>query len=95
MCIAYVVCIIIQLTHSYVYATLLCGRYELELADAYARLKQWGPALKKLHDVKRHFEVYGEDLFDFHGYAFRKVCVSMRMYWCVLVYVIVGNIAYA
>ena len=66
-----------QLTHMYI---LLYHRYELELADAYARLKQWGPALKKLHDVKRHFEVYGEDLFDFHGYAFRKVCLDMLMY---------------
>ena len=47
--------------------------YELEAAEAYSRLKRWGFALKKFHDVLKHFQDYTEDMFDFHNYANRKV----------------------
>lgn len=53
--------------------TLQCNWYELELARAYGRLRQWGYALKKYHDILKHFKDYTEDMFDFHNYAFRKV----------------------
>lgn len=52
---------------------LQCNWYELELARAYGRLHQWGYALKKYHDILKHFKDYIEDMFDFHNYAFRKV----------------------
>ena len=51
------------------------NRYELEVAESYLRTKQWGPALKKFYAVKKHFNDFYDDLFDFHGYCVRKVLV--------------------
>lgn len=52
---------------------LQCNWYELELAEAYARTKQWGAALRKFYAVRKHFNDYNDDMFDFHGYCMRKV----------------------
>ena len=56
--------------------------YELELAEAYARGKQWGLALKKFHAIQNHFQLYFDDMADFHGYAVRKQ--TMRVYTDIL-----------
>lgn len=52
---------------------LQCNWYELELAESYARSKQWGLALRKFYAVRKHFVEYNDDMFDFHGYCMRKV----------------------
>lgn len=52
---------------------LQCNWYEIELAEAYARTKQWGAALRKFYAVRKHFNDYNDDMFDFHGYCMRKV----------------------
>lgn len=49
-----------------------CNWFELEAAEAFARKRQWGPALKKFYSVQTHFGDYVEDMFDFHGYGVRK-----------------------
>lgn len=66
---------------------LQCNWYELELAEALARTKQWGPALKKFNSIQKHFTDYVEDMFDFHHFAMRKVseCVHLLMKWCCIV----------
>ena len=46
--------------------------FELEAGEAHARLKQWGPALRKFFSVQRHFHDYLEDMSDFHGFSVRK-----------------------
>ena len=57
---------------------LQCNWYELELAEAYAREKKWGLALKKFYAVQSHFTDYVEDLFDFHSFCVKKV--TLRVY---------------
>lgn len=52
---------------------LQCSWYELELADAYARTKQWGSALRQYYAIKKHFNDFHIDMFDFHSYCMRKV----------------------
>jgi peptide alpha-N-acetyltransferase len=47
---------------------LQCNWYELELADSYSRLKQFGLALKAYYAVQKNFIQYFEDQFDFHGF---------------------------
>lgn len=62
---------------------LQCNWYELELAESYARSKQWGPALRKFYAIRKHFGDYNSDMFDFHGYCMRKVrrccCASVLL----------------
>ena len=53
-------------------AEMQCNWYELEAGEAHARLRQWGPALKKFYSVQKHFIDYVEDMFDFHGFCVRK-----------------------
>jgi peptide alpha-N-acetyltransferase len=55
---------------------LQCNWFELEAAEAHARRKQWGPALKMFYAVQSHFQLYLEDMFDFHGFCLRKVIVN-------------------
>ncbi|CAF0981001.1 unnamed protein product [Rotaria sordida] len=50
-----------------------CMWFELEAAKSYRRLKKYGEALKKCHEIDRHFQEFIEDQFDFHSYCLRKV----------------------
>lgn len=52
---------------------LQCNWYELEAGEAYARARQWGPALKKFTAVRQHFFDYVDEMFDFHHFSMRKV----------------------
>lgn len=57
---------------------LQCNWYELELAESYARTRQWGAALRKFYAIRKHFMDYNNDMFDFHGYCMRKVrCIRV------------------
>ncbi|XP_046666311.1 N-alpha-acetyltransferase 16, NatA auxiliary subunit-like [Homalodisca vitripennis] len=49
-----------------------CMWFQTECALAYQRLEKWGDALKKCHEVDRHFSEIIEDQFDFHTYCMRK-----------------------
>uniref|UniRef100_A0A0R3RJM2 TPR_REGION domain-containing protein n=1 Tax=Elaeophora elaphi TaxID=1147741 RepID=A0A0R3RJM2_9BILA len=50
-----------------------CMWYEIECAKAHQRLANYGEALKKCHEVERHFMGIIEDQFDFHTYCIRKM----------------------
>jgi len=50
-----------------------CMWFELEMARSYRRLKKYGEALKKCHEIDRHFQEFVEDQFDFHSYCLRKM----------------------
>ncbi|KAH6936356.1 hypothetical protein HPB50_016349 [Hyalomma asiaticum] len=55
-----------------------CMWFQTECAMAYQRLGKWGEALKKCHEVDRHFSEIMEDQFDFHTYCMRKM--TLRAY---------------
>lgn len=55
-----------------------CMWFQTEAAKSYQRLQQWGEALKKAHEVDRHFSEIMEDQFDFHSYCMRKM--TLRSY---------------
>ncbi|XP_074100455.1 N-alpha-acetyltransferase 15/16 [Cotesia typhae] len=55
-----------------------CMWIQTEAARAYQRLGKYGEALKKCHEVDRHFSEIIEDQFDFHTYCMRKV--TLRSY---------------
>ncbi|XP_055588118.1 N-alpha-acetyltransferase 15, NatA auxiliary subunit [Uranotaenia lowii] len=55
-----------------------CMWYQTECALAYQRLEKWGEALKKCHEIERHFAEIIEDQFDFHTYCMRKM--TLRSY---------------
>lgn len=55
-----------------------CMWFQTECALAYQRLEKWGEALKKCHEVDRHFSEIIEDQFDFHTYCMRKM--TLRAY---------------
>nr|CAB3264173.1 N-alpha-acetyltransferase 16, NatA auxiliary subunit-like [Phallusia mammillata] len=55
-----------------------CMWYEIECATSYAKSGQYGNALKKCHEVDRHFTEIIEDQFDFHQYCMRKM--TLRAY---------------
>ena len=57
---------------------LQCSWYEVELADAYARMGKYGLALKKYYDIRKHYETYVEDQYDFHNYCIRRT--TLRAY---------------
>lgn len=46
--------------------------YEYELANAHLRLKEFGPGLRQLKFIEKHFQDLQEDQFDFHTYCLRK-----------------------
>ncbi|CAF1077117.1 unnamed protein product [Didymodactylos carnosus] len=50
-----------------------CMWFELDSAKAYRQLKKFGEALKKCHEIERHFQEFIEDQFDFHSYCLRKM----------------------
>lgn len=55
--------------------------YQTEAGLAHFRLGKLGEALKKAHEVDKHFEEITEDQFDFHTYCMRKMtlCAYMRL----------------
>ena len=55
-----------------------CMWFQTECALAYQRMGKWGEALKKCHEVERHFVEIIEDQFDFHTYCMRKM--TLRSY---------------
>ncbi|XP_033327720.1 N-alpha-acetyltransferase 15/16 isoform X1 [Megalopta genalis] len=55
-----------------------CMWIQTEAANAYKRLGKFGEALKKCHEVDRHFSEIIEDQFDFHTYCMRKM--TLRSY---------------
>ncbi|RZF41926.1 hypothetical protein LSTR_LSTR005694 [Laodelphax striatellus] len=55
-----------------------CMWFQTECALAYQRQEKWGDALKKCHEVDRHFSEIIEDQFDFHTYCMRKM--TLRSY---------------
>ncbi|CAB0041898.1 unnamed protein product [Trichogramma brassicae] len=55
-----------------------CMWIQTEAAYAYKRLGKYGEALKKCHEVDRHFSEIIEDQFDFHTYCMRKM--TLRSY---------------
>ncbi|KAB0796534.1 hypothetical protein PPYR_10595 [Photinus pyralis] len=58
-----------------------CMWFQTECALAYQRLGKYGEALKKCHEVDRHFSEIIEDQFDFHTYCMRKMtlCSYVRL----------------
>ncbi|XP_046854398.1 N-alpha-acetyltransferase 15, NatA auxiliary subunit-like [Xenia sp. Carnegie-2017] len=58
-----------------------CIWYETECGRAYKRLGNYGEALKKCHEIEKHFEEITEDQFDFHSYCLRKMtlCAYVRL----------------
>ncbi|EMP34362.1 N-alpha-acetyltransferase 16, NatA auxiliary subunit [Chelonia mydas] len=55
-----------------------CMWFQTECASAYQRLGKCGDALKKCHEVERHFFEITDDQFDFHTYCMRKM--TLRAY---------------
>lgn len=55
-----------------------CMWFQTECALAFQRLGNWGKALKKCHEIDRHFSEIIEDQFDFHTYCMRKM--TLRSY---------------
>ena len=55
-----------------------CMWFQMECALAYQRLGKFGDALKKCHEIDRHFLEIVEDQFDFHTYCLRKI--TLRAY---------------
>lgn len=55
-----------------------CMWFQTECALAFQRLERWGDALKKCHEVDRHYSEIIEDQFDFHTYCMRKM--TLRAY---------------
>lgn len=55
-----------------------CMWYQNEAGRAYQRLEMYGEALKKCHEIDRHFAEITEDQFDFHTYCIRKM--TLRAY---------------
>ncbi|XP_065883749.1 N-alpha-acetyltransferase 15, NatA auxiliary subunit-like [Dysidea avara] len=55
-----------------------CMWFELECALSYYRQGKLGEALKKCHQVEKHFVDIHDDQFDFHTYCMRKM--TLRAY---------------
>lgn len=55
-----------------------CMWFQTESGYAYQRLGKLGDALKKAHEIERHFDEITEDQFDFHTYCMRKM--TLRAY---------------
>ena len=53
-----------------------CMWFQSECATAFQRLGQYGEALKKCHEIDRHFTEIIEDQFDFHTYCMRKMTLK-------------------
>ncbi|XP_026112373.1 N-alpha-acetyltransferase 15, NatA auxiliary subunit a [Carassius auratus] len=55
-----------------------CMWFQTECALAYKSLDKYGEALKKCHEIERHFVEITDDQFDFHTYCMRKM--TLRSY---------------
>ena len=55
-----------------------CGWYILGVGDAHARAGRHGPALKRFTLIRKLWDDFAEDQFDFHGYCVRKM--TLRSY---------------
>uniref|UniRef100_A0AAR2JZP6 N(alpha)-acetyltransferase 15, NatA auxiliary subunit a n=1 Tax=Pygocentrus nattereri TaxID=42514 RepID=A0AAR2JZP6_PYGNA len=55
-----------------------CMWFQTECALAYKSMKKYGDALKKCHEIERHFVEITDDQFDFHTYCMRKM--TLRSY---------------
>uniref|UniRef100_UPI00358E91D4 N-alpha-acetyltransferase 16, NatA auxiliary subunit-like n=1 Tax=Myxine glutinosa TaxID=7769 RepID=UPI00358E91D4 len=55
-----------------------CMWFQVECASAYRALHRYGDALKKCHEIERHFVEVTDDQFDFHTYCMRKM--TLRAY---------------
>ncbi|EDO40471.1 predicted protein, partial [Nematostella vectensis] len=58
-----------------------CMWFQTECGRAYQRLGKMGEALKKAHEVEKHFEEITDDQFDFHTYCMRKMtlCAYIKL----------------
>ncbi|KAF8926049.1 NMDA receptor-regulated protein 1-domain-containing protein [Dissophora ornata] len=52
--------------------------FSLECGESHERQNQLGRALKRFHQVEKHFNDFTEDQFDFHMYCLRKM--TLRAY---------------
>ncbi|XP_066562716.1 N-alpha-acetyltransferase 16, NatA auxiliary subunit [Amia ocellicauda] len=55
-----------------------CMWFQTECATSYQSLGKYGDALKKCHEIERHFFEITDDQFDFHTYCMRKM--TLRAY---------------
>ncbi|XP_063046142.1 N-alpha-acetyltransferase 15, NatA auxiliary subunit a [Engraulis encrasicolus] len=55
-----------------------CMWFQTECALAYQSMNKFGDALKKCHEIERHFVEITDDQFDFHTYCMRKM--TLRSY---------------
>ncbi|KAJ3030244.1 hypothetical protein HDV00_008997 [Rhizophlyctis rosea] len=55
-----------------------CMWFALECAESHARKRDFGRALKRYHQIEKHFVDIYDDTFDFHSYCFRKM--TLRAY---------------
>ncbi|XP_028831707.1 N-alpha-acetyltransferase 15, NatA auxiliary subunit b isoform X1 [Denticeps clupeoides] len=55
-----------------------CMWFQTECALAYKNMNKYGEALKKCHEIERHFVEITDDQFDFHTYCMRKM--TLRSY---------------
>jgi hypothetical protein len=55
-----------------------CMWFALECGESYIRQGKIGRALKKFHQVEKHFADMTDDQFDFHTYCLRKM--TLRSY---------------
>ncbi|KAM8939478.1 N-alpha-acetyltransferase 15, NatA auxiliary subunit [Pelodytes ibericus] len=55
-----------------------CMWFQTECAQAYKSMHKYGEALKKCHEIERHFVEITDDQFDFHTYCMRKI--TLRSY---------------
>ncbi|KAB5570955.1 hypothetical protein PHYPO_G00219410 [Pangasianodon hypophthalmus] len=59
-----------------------CMWFQTECALAYKAMNKYGEALKKCHEIERHFVEITDDQFDFHTYCMRKM--TLRSYVALL-----------
>uniref|UniRef100_A0A8B9HZ59 N(alpha)-acetyltransferase 15, NatA auxiliary subunit a n=1 Tax=Astyanax mexicanus TaxID=7994 RepID=A0A8B9HZ59_ASTMX len=59
-----------------------CMWFQTECALAYKSMNKCGEALKKCHEIERHFVEITDDQFDFHTYCMRKM--TLRSYVALL-----------
>ena len=50
-----------------------CMWFQTECALSYKSMNKFGEALKKCHEIERHFVEITDDQFDFHTYCMRKM----------------------